>query len=126
MLWIFLEDCLTQSTNEAMQLLGASESLTYRTLLLTCLCLYRIGAASKSVIRLLPASAAQLLKEMHQAFQAVPSRDMTSRQAHKQEAVALGETAMQFASIAFKVKNHSTSVSELLPTCSSEDGGRIR
>ncbi len=108
-----------------MQFLGASESLTYEMRLLTCLCC-RIGAASKSVIRLLPASAAQLLKEMHQAFQAVPSRDMTSRQADKQEAVALGEAAMQFASIAFKVKTYSTSVSELLSTCSSEDGGRTR
>lgn len=63
----------------------------------------RIGAAAKSVIRLLPAAAAQLLKRVHQVYQAKQSLQSSCTSLTNEDIISLGETAMQFTSVAFKV-----------------------
>ena len=66
----------------------------------------RIGAAAKSVIRLLPAAAAQLLKRVCQAFQAMQDPQSSETPLNKQDVVSLGEAALQLTSVAFKVMSH--------------------
>ena len=70
----------------------------------------RIGSAPKSVIKLLPASAAQLLNRVNKAFQMMLMTGPPSKPADEKDIMVLGDLALQFTSVAFKVKEPDSTV----------------